>query len=687
MNSLIINKDNGSNHTLSKVHKKDSVLKNSYSNLDNLKETKKCDKQKFDNRLKKKFFEVGQMNLINYTVLPTEMLNKKKQNKMLENRPNKSSVITIGQTLTTTSIIKSLKSASPTNQNSHSDDFLKLYNNSDLKYPYIVAPNANMPYRPKTRSVEAKTNFGGTTEITSVSSMEYVAPLLNKINSNPNPKIIEASKKNSSMSMSNSNNAYNGSISKPSSSIGRKSASSTYENNTNSNIFNLNDSSYNSFGLNNPDDLTNSIENYIQIHQIKKPENYQSTKLIRSTSNLTASSIIDLKNGVNSKYYYYLNNNNSIAQDIINNSSNNQSKKAISHFDNKKVFKFLNSQEEKNNESTEQLRPISSKANLNLLLKNKLKDESTIKKQNENSNESENAPSSSDISEKILNNIESINISKSINSILIKKNNLKSEVLAQQKKLKNTIIPVPPNRDIINKIYKAYNKNARNFDTAHLDNILANELKIPTLPNRNTHKTDSAKEKATLNNIDLNSMHSFSTYNELIQRYKQATDEKEKQDNDKNEINHNIENEKLNEKLIEKNNSNLGKEDEKINLFDSMNPSEFEKFINSTTTSLADKLECQEEKEINKKIQIEKISFIPIIKSKSISTKDNLKKKYFQGLIKDSHNDNYDFIESNDLIDASLLTTISKKRVSFHEKVIETEIESGNTSIKPIINS
>jgi hypothetical protein len=680
MNSLIINKDSGSNRTLNKVHQKHSVLKNSYSNLDNLKETKKSDKQKFDNRLKKKFFEVGQMNLINYTVLPTEMLNKKKQNKMLENRPNKSPVITIGQTLTTTSIIKSLKSASPTNQNTHSDDFLKLYNNSDLKYPCIVAPNANMPYRPKTRSIEAKTNFSGTTEITSVSSMEYVAPVLNKINSSPNPKIIEASKKNSSMSMSNSNS------SKPSSSIGRKSASSTYENNINNNIFNFNDSSYNSFGLNNIDDLTNSIENYIQIHQIKKPDNYQNNKLIRSTSNLTASSIIDLKNGVNSKYYYYLNNNNSIAQDIINNSSHNQSKKAISHFDNKKVFKFLNSHEEKNNESTEQLRPISSKANLNLLLKNKLKDESTIKKQTENTNESENenAPSSSDISEKILNNIESINISKSINSILIKKNNLKSEVLAQQKKLKNTIIPIPPNRDIINKIYKAYNKNARNFDTAHLDNILANELKMPTLPNRNTPKTDSAKEKGTLNSIDLNSMHSFSTYNELIQRYKQ---EKEKQDNDKNETNRSIENEKLNEKLNEKNNSNLGKEDEKINLFDNMNPSEFEKFINSTTTSLADKLECREEKEMNKKIQIEKISFIPIIKSKSISTKDNLKKKYFQGLIKDSHNDNYDFIESNDLIDASLLTTISKKRVSFHEKVIETEIESGNTSIKPIINS
>ena len=190
------------------------------------------------------------------------------------------------------------------------------------------------------------------------------------------------------------------------------------------------------------------------------------------------------------------------------------------------------------------------------------------------------------------------------------------------------------------------------------------------------------KKKSFLDNVEMakeniNSMHSVANYNQLILKYKQA----HLKDVDKSMHGDNIN--KIDNLLAKKKPAEESGEETGKHLT--------MPFIYSHNF---------EEKEKEKENEIADMTMPAMKPPRSpLSSEENflVKKKFYQNMLKESPNEtnsrnspdiqnNSSSNNSEQLVD-SLASSMSKKRVSFHEKVIETDVDSGNSIIKSIVRS
>jgi hypothetical protein len=493
--------------------------------------------------------------------------------------------------------------------------------------------------------------------------------------------------------------------------------------------------------INNLDESGASSQGPMSIQKIKKPDIFemrsQNHILVKSTSNLSNSngSLIDFSKNenrlVNNKYHYYLSNNEQnnlfnqaqkvshldakrpnlqyLSEDSMTSIKTTSSSTIVQQPNLKNQKTYINMRQKRANTFfiTEELHPEE-------ILTNNRQPKRIDELSAENLKSNLDRISLKQIKTSLENNSSSIN--KSLNSILSKRNTyFRNDMLTQQQKAKlkayqekdsltsNALVP-QQNREIINKIYRAYNQNTKRFEGEPLDNLLNNDLKMPSIngvKNSAQNLTNSGiltnenkraeKQKEFLEKIEsvkenINSMHSISNYNQLIQKYKQAN----LKEIDKNMSASTENNASKIDNLLNKKpdgiNHEFGAVPRKINVPYSSNVN----LENEDKDSTINEFSLTKSPLLDHNFSERHPSGLHHSRKSPIGSDENFntRKKFFQSMVRESSisEDPVSLIpEINEQIDA-LANSMSKKRVSFHENVIETDVESGNSTIKSIFN-
>jgi len=648
-----------------------------------------------------------------------------------------------------------IPTAAPTttteNRQLQDDEYFNVYYNAnDIKYPsYVISNNASQQQMPRTRSRQShqvnNLNANGEATIGSHSTFDFTAPLSSR--KREEDAAAAGAAANQTFPLKNEHKIVTimHRLPRKKSSSRRSAQSEVPTLFSEASTLTISEAKYPMIN-HLADDTPSSYHGPMSIQKIKKPDIFemraQNNLLVKSTSNLSSvssnASLIDFSKNenrlVNNKYHYYLNNNEQNNPLISHNHR-------VSHFDTKRTNLQYLSEDSLGSiktttssiATTQQPTFNSQKTHISMrpkrattfFLTEELHPEEVLSMNNHNNRLSKRIDELS--AENLKSNLEKISlkqiktslennsssINKSLNSILSKRNTyFRNDMLTQQQKAKlkafqekTTISPNVPhqNREIINKIYRAYNQNTKKFEGEPLDNLLNNDLKMPSINGAKSSAQNSAinnnstienrraeKQKEFLDKIEsvkenINSMHSISNYNQLIQKYKQANlkeIDKNMSLNGENTMN------KIDNLLNKKSDGftgEVGALPKKINVPYSSNPNldnenEDPAIINEFSLTKSPLLDHNFSEKYPNGLHNRRS---PMGSEENFNTR----KKFFQNMVRESSiSEDISLIpEINEQIDA-LSNSMQKKRVSFHENVIETDVESGNSIIKSIYN-
>ena len=670
--------------------------------------------------------KMEQIKVLNYPVLT----------KKLDNRVSPIVNNPIQATTSNTNVNSSQQGIPKASYKLHDDEIFNVYYNAnDIKYQNLIVSASKQRSRNKSRNSQTNNNNTTTNEdaISSHSTFDFSVQLSGrKREDDLNITLPPYKNEHKIVTVTHRLPTF-----KKKSSSNRSSRSDAPTLISEASTITLSETKYPM--INHLDESGASSQGPMSIQKIKKPDIFemrsQNHILVKSTSNLSNSngSLIDFSKNenrlVNNKYHYYLSNNEQ-------NNILNQTQR-VSHFDAKRTNLQYLSEDSMTSIKTSSSSTIAQQPNLNsqktyismrqkrantFFITEELHPEEILNNNRQPKRidelSAENLKSNLDkislkqIKTSLENNSSSIN--KSLNSILTKRNNyFRNDMLTQQQKAKlkayqdsqtsNSLVP-QQNREIINKIYRAYNQNTKRFEGEPLDNLLNNDLKMPSIngvKNSAQNPTSSGiltnenkraeKQKEFLEKIEsvkenINSMHSISNYNQLIQKYKQANlKEIDKNMSVSTENNANKIDNLLNKKP-DGINHELGTVPRKINVPYSSNVN-LENEDNDTTIN---EFSLTKSPLLDHNFSERHPSGLHHSRKSPIGSDENFntRKKFFQSMVRESSisEDPVSLIpEINEQIDA-LANSMSKKRVSFHENVIETDVESGNSIIKSIFN-
>jgi hypothetical protein len=643
----------------------------------------------------------------------------------------------------------------PTTENRQLQDdeyFNVYYNANDIKYPSYVINNASQQQQqiPRTRSRQShqvnNLNVNGEATISSHSTFDFTTPLSSRKREAEETAATAAA--NLTLPLKNEHKIVTimHRLPRKKSSSRRSAQSEVPTLFSEASTLTISEAKYPM--INHLDDTSPSYHGPMSIQKIKKPDIFdmraQNNLLVKSTSNLSSVSsnvsLIDFSKNenrlVNNKYHYYLNNNeqnNPLINPLVNHNHR------VSHFDTKRTnLQYLSEDSlgsiktTTSSIATQQPTFNSQKTHISMrpkrattfFLTEELHPEEVLSNNNHNNRlpkridelSAENLKTNLEkislkqIKTSLENNSSSIN--KSLNSILSKRNSyFRNDMLTQQQKAKlkafqekTTISQNVPhqNREIINKIYRAYNQNTKKFEGEPLDNLLNNDFKMPSIngaknsaqnstnnstltnENRRAEKQKEFLEKIESVKENINSMHSISNYNQLIQKYKQANlkeIDKNMSLNGENTMN------KIDNLLNKKSDGFTGEVSvlpKKMNVPYSSNPN----LDNENEDPAINEFSLTKSPLLDHNFSEKYPNGLHNRRSPMGSEENfNTRKKFFQNMVRESSiSEDISLIpEINEQIDA-LSNSMQKKRVSFHENVIETDVESGNSIIKSIYN-